>query len=90
MSRPVTLFTAQFSDMSFDDLCKMAQKFGYDGLEVATMGGYLDIEKAAEDVEYCESIKAKMAQYGLKLWAISCHFAGQLVCDPNNDSSSMR
>lgn len=88
MSRPVTLFTAQFSDMLFDDLCAMAQKCGYDGLEVATFGGYLDIEKAAEDVEYCNSIKAKMAQYGLNLWAISNHFAGQLVCDLNNDSRS--
>ena len=88
MSRPVTLFTAQFSDMPFDDLCKMAQKFGYDGLEVAAMGDYLDIEKAAEDIAYCDSIKAKMAQYGLNLWAVSCHLIGQLVCDPNNDSRS--
>ena len=88
MGRPVTLFTAQFSDMPFDDLCKLAQKCGYDGLEVATFGGYLDIEKAAEDQAYCDALKAKMAKYGLKLWAISNHFAGQLVCDPNNDSRS--
>ena len=88
MGRPVTLFTAQFSDMPFDDLCKLAQKCGYDGLEVATFGGYLDIEKAAEDKAYCDALKAKMAKYGLKLWAISNHFAGQLVCDPNNDSRS--
>ena len=47
MARPVTLFTAQFSDMPFDDLCRLAEKCGYDGLELATFGGYLDIEKAA-------------------------------------------
>ena len=75
MGRPITLFTAQFSDMPFDDLCKLAQKCGYDGLEVATFGGYLDIEKAAVDTAYCNALKAKMAQYGLKLWAISNHFA---------------
>lgn len=88
MSRPLTLFTAQFSDMPFEDLCKLAQECGYDGLELAPIGGYLDLEKAAEDQAYCDGIKATMAQYGLKLYAISNHFAGQLVCDPNNDSRS--
>ena len=88
MARPVTLFTAQFSDMAFDDLCRMVKDCGYDGLEIATMGGYLDIEKAAEDQAYCDSIKAKLDSYGLNVWAISAHFAGQLVCDLNNDSRS--
>ncbi len=88
MARPVTLFTAQFSDMPLDDLCRMAKSCGYDGLELATFGGYLDIEKAAEDQAYCDALLAKLDSYGLKLWAISNHFAGQLVCDPNNDSRS--
>ena len=88
MSRPVTLFTAQFSDMPFDDLCILARNCGYDGLELATFGGYLDIEKAAEDTAYCKDLKAKLERYGLNLWAISNHFAGQLVCDPNGDSRS--
>ncbi len=88
MSRPVTLFTGQFSDMPFDVLCKFAKDCGYDGLELATFGPYLDMEKAAEDQAYCDNIKATMAKYGLNLWAISGHREGQLVCDPNNDSRS--
>ncbi|MCQ2380009.1 MAG: sugar phosphate isomerase/epimerase [Victivallaceae bacterium] len=85
MARPLTLFTAQFSHMKFDDLCRLAADCGYDGLELATFGGFLDIEKAAEDLKYCASLKRKLAKYGLRLWAFSAHFAGQLVCDPDDD-----
>ena len=88
MSRPVTLFTAQFSDMPFEQLCKLAKDCGYDGLELATFGNYLDIEKAAKDLKYCAALKKTLKKFGLKLWAISNHFAGQLVCDPNNDARS--
>lgn len=88
MARPVTLFTAQFSDLAFDDLAALARDCGYDGLELATFGGYLDIERAAEDRSYCDDLLQKLDRYGLKLWAISNHFAGQLVCDPDNDSRS--
>ncbi len=88
MSRPVTLFTAQFSDMPFERLCKLAKDCGYDGLELATFGNYLDIEKAAKDLKYCAALKRTLKKFGLKLWAVSNHFAGQLVCDPNNDARS--
>ncbi|OQA82745.1 MAG: Inosose dehydratase [Lentisphaerae bacterium ADurb.Bin242] len=88
MSRPVTLFTAQFSDMPLEQLCKLAKDCGYDGLELATFGNYLDIEKAAKDLKYCAALKKTLKKFGLKLWAISNHFAGQLVCDPNNDARS--
>lgn len=88
MARPVTLFTAQFSDMPFDQLCRMAADYGYDGLELAPMGGYLDTDRAATDQKYCDELLKKLASYGLKLWAISAHLSGQLVCDPNNDARS--
>lgn len=88
MARPITLFTAQFSDMSFESLCRLAKDCGYDGLEIATLGGYLDMEKAAEDQAYCDELLKKLDKFGLKLWAISNHFAGQLVCDPDDDPRS--
>lgn len=88
MSRPVTIFTGQFSDMPFEKLCEFAQSCGYEGLELATFGPYLDFEKAAADQAYCDNILATMAKYNLKLWAISGHKEGQLVCDLNNDSRS--
>ncbi|MGB4476242.1 MAG: sugar phosphate isomerase/epimerase, partial [Bacillota bacterium] len=52
MGRPVTLFTGQWTDLPFEEICKKASDWGYDGLEIASWGDHLDIEKAAEDPEY--------------------------------------
>jgi sugar phosphate isomerase/epimerase len=35
MSRPVTLFTGQWADLPLEKLALLAQKMGYDGLELA-------------------------------------------------------
>ena len=37
-NRPVTLCTCQWADLPFDELCALASKMGYDGLEVACWG----------------------------------------------------
>jgi len=88
MARKVTLFTGQWADLPLAKLAKMAKGFGYDGLELACWGDHLDVEKAAKDRSYCRKQKALLAEQGLKCWAISNHLAGQLVCDPNDDSRS--
>ena len=31
---PVTLLTAQWGDLPFEEVCKLASKMGYDGLEI--------------------------------------------------------
>ena len=84
MPRPVTLFTGQWADLPLAELAPKAKEFGYDGLELACWGDHFDVYKAAESVEYCEEKKALLAKNGLKVWAISHHLAGQLVCDPND------
>ena len=43
-TRPVTLCTAQWADVPFDELCALAKKMGYDGLEVACWGNGIDID----------------------------------------------
>ncbi len=88
MARPVTLFTGQWADLTLDTLAKTMAGFGYDGLELACWGDHLDVFKAAADKEYCKKQRAILDKYGLKLYAISNHLAGQLVCDLNNDSRS--
>lgn len=88
MGRPVTLFTGQWADLKLEDLCKKAVEWGYDGLELACWGDHVEVEKAARDVKYAKSRKEMLADYGLKVYAISHHLAGQLVCDPNNDARS--
>ena len=88
MSRPVTLFTGQWADLPLATLARKAASWGYDGLELACWGDHLDVNKAAVDKRYCKRQLAILRKNRLNLYAISHHLAGQLVCDPNNDSRS--
>jgi sugar phosphate isomerase/epimerase len=82
------MFTGQWADMPLKELAKKAAGWGYDGLELACWGDHFDVEKGAKDPAYCEQQKAVLAEHGLKVWSISNHLAGQLICDLNNDSRS--
>jgi sugar phosphate isomerase/epimerase len=88
MTRPVTLFTGQFADIPIVELAVKAAGWGYDGLELACWGDHLDVDRAAEDKGYAEGRLEMLAEHGLKVFAISNHLAGQLVCDPNDDARS--
>jgi len=88
MGRPVTLFTGQWADLPLEILARKASEWGYDGLELACWGDHMDVNKAASDLDYCHEQRAILEKYNLKLFAISNHLAGQLVCDLNNDSRS--
>jgi sugar phosphate isomerase/epimerase len=81
MARPVTLFTGQWTDLPFREICQLAKKMGYDGLEIAGWGDHLDVQKAATDLKYVEEKKKVLAEFGLKCWTISNHLAGQCVGD---------
>lgn len=79
--RPVTLFTGQWADLPFEEMCKKASEMGYEGLELATWGNHVNAKRAAEDAAYAKSILDTLDKYGLKAWAISAHLSGQLVGD---------
>ena len=81
MARPVTLFTGQWADLTFDVACQKAKKFGYDGVELPCWGDHFEVQKAAKDKSYCDGRHEILAKYGLKTFAISNHLAGQAVCD---------
>ncbi|MEU5874946.1 sugar phosphate isomerase/epimerase family protein [Glycomyces sp. NPDC047369] len=81
MPRPITLFTGQWADLPFEEVCRLAASWGYDGLEVACWGDHLDVVRAAEDDDYVAERKAILESHGLGLWAISNHLVGQAVCD---------
>ena len=63
MSRPVTLFTGQWADLSFEEICNLASKMGYDGLEIACWGDHMNIEKAASDPSYIKEKKAILEKF---------------------------
>lgn len=88
MARPVTMFTGQWADLPLEKLAKIMAEIGYHGLELACWGDHLDVFKAAEDRDYCKKQKEILEKNDLRLFAISNHLAGQLVCDLNNDNRS--
>ncbi|MFW5756644.1 MAG: sugar phosphate isomerase/epimerase family protein [Tangfeifania sp.] len=80
MARPVTLFTGQWADLPIETMCRKAQQFGYDGLELCTWGDHMEIDKA--DQAYCDERKELLKKYNLDLYTISTHLVGQCVSDP--------
>jgi sugar phosphate isomerase/epimerase len=87
MTRPITLVTGQWADMPLEVLAQKASEWGYDGLELCCWGDHFDVRQAAESKEYCRGRHDLLAKYGLKVWAISNHLAGQMVLDPNDHRS---
>ena len=81
MARPVTLFTGQWADLSFDQVCAKAKSFGYDGVELACWGDHFEVDKALKDKNYCKGRWEILSDHGLKAFAISDHLVGQAVCD---------
>ncbi|GAA5123803.1 sugar phosphate isomerase/epimerase family protein [Haloechinothrix salitolerans] len=86
MARPVTLFTGQWADLTFEEVAKLASEWGYDGLEIACWGNHLDVWRAVEDDAYLQSRVDILDKYGLGVWAISNHLKGQAVCDDPIDA----
>lgn len=81
MGRTVTLFTGQWADIPFEEMCSLAKQMGYDGLEIATWGNHLDIDKAYTDDAYVASLLESMNRHGLVCKAIGTHIIGQCVGD---------
>lgn len=77
--RPITLFTGQYADLSFETMCQKAKSFGYDGIEIACWGEHLDVSKAND--AYCKGKLDVLRKHKLKLFAISNHLVGQAVSD---------
>jgi sugar phosphate isomerase/epimerase len=85
MTRPVTLFTGQWADLPFENLCRMASSWGYDGLEIACWGDHMDVRRAALDPAYVKERKDILARHGLRCWALGAHLAGQCVGDLHDE-----
>jgi sugar phosphate isomerase/epimerase len=81
MARPVTLFTGQWADLKFDEVCKKAKSFGYDGIELACWGDHFEVDKAIKDPGYVKTRWDCLKSHGLKAYAISAHLVGQAICD---------
>ena len=81
MSRPVTLFTGQWADLSLADMCRQAKEFGYDGLELACWGDHFEVGRSLVEKDYVRRKWQQIQKHGLACHAISAHLVGQAVCD---------
>lgn len=79
------IFLAQFigSEEPFNSLpsiCKWAAELGYKAIQLPTNEpSFFDLEQAAFSQQYCDEIKATVAEYGLEISELSTHLQGQLV-----------
>ena len=81
MSRPVTLFTGQWADLSLADLLPKVKEMGYDGVELACWGDHFDVDAALADDSYVTQKWELLNAHGLDCYAISNHLVGQAICD---------
>lgn len=81
MARAVTLFTGQWADLPLEQLAEKAQRWGYDGLELACWGDHFEVDRALTEPGYIGSRRQILDRHGLKCFALSIHLVGQAVCD---------
>src|ERR687890_326910 len=81
MPRPVTLFTGQWADLPFEEVCQLASEWGYDGLEIACWGDHFEVDRALAENDYVDRKREQLAKHNLQVFAISNHLVGQAVCD---------
>jgi sugar phosphate isomerase/epimerase len=81
MARPITLFSGQWADLTFDTFCAKVKSFGYDGVEIACWGDHFEVDKALADPNYVQSRWDIINKYNLQCFAISTHLVGQCVAD---------
>src|SRR3954466_1390666 len=81
MARPITLFTGQWADLPFEEVCRLASEWGYDGLEIACSGDHFEAARALAGSHYPARKREQLAKHNLQVFAISNHLVGQAVCD---------
>lgn len=79
------LFLAQFADdkppfNNLKEICGWAASIGYKAVQIPTWDARLiDLQKAAEDMDYVNEVKSVVKSTGLEISDFSTHLQGQLV-----------
>ena len=76
MTRPITLFTGQWADLPFEEVCRLAASWGYDGVEIACWGDHFEVDRALAEDDYVAGRREILERHGLGVWAISNHLTG--------------
>src|SRR5450759_4869027 len=81
MSRPVTLFTGQWADLSLAELAPQVKAMGYDGVELACWGDHFEVDRALAESDYVKQKWALLQKHGLTCHAISDHRVRQRAAE---------
>lgn len=79
------LFLAQFIDdkapfNTLENITQWASSVGFKGVQMPTWDKRIfDLERAANDLEYCQYVQGTLEKAGLTLTELSTHLQGQLV-----------
>ncbi|KPI36324.1 uncharacterized protein AB675_7382 [Cyphellophora attinorum] len=60
-------------------IAKWAADLGYMGIQLPVDERLIDIDRAANDLEYCKALKAELADIGVEITELSSHLVGQLI-----------
>jgi sugar phosphate isomerase/epimerase len=81
MTRPVILFSQQWTDLPLEEVVQKAAEWGYQGLELACWGDHFEVQRALSEEGYGARKLEFLAASDLGLPVLSCHRVGQAVCD---------
>src|SRR5688500_8545329 len=81
MTRPLLLFTGQWTDLRLEELARKASEWGYQGFELCCWGDHLEVQRALSDEDYCQSKLELLSQHDLQVLVLGAHRVGQAVCD---------
>jgi sugar phosphate isomerase/epimerase len=81
MTRPIILFTGQWTDLSLEELATRVSAWGYQGLELCCWGGHFDVHAALDEEGYFQAKLDYLARHDLTVPVLGTHRIGQAVCD---------
>lgn len=81
MSRPVLLFSGQWTQSPLEELAQKLSDWGYQGLELCCWGDHFEVQRALSEDDYCQQKLDLLARHDLQVLVLSNHRVGQAVCD---------
>jgi sugar phosphate isomerase/epimerase len=81
MSRPVLLFSGQWTHLPLDELAQKLNDWGYQGLELCCWGDHFEVQRALSEDGYCQEKLDLLARHDLQVLVLSNHRVSQAVCD---------
>jgi sugar phosphate isomerase/epimerase len=82
MSRPVILFSGQWTDLPLGELAPKLAEWGYQGLDLCCWGDHFEVQRALSEPDYCRDKLDLLRRSDLAVYVLSNHRVGQAVSDP--------